>query len=249
LFPNGITGSGFYVNTSKNTYLVTARHVVFNKDCTDRVGDSVQALSYSKNPSEQEKAVLTIDLATLQSSGEIRCQPAHDVVVIRVASATAEHQITMLNAVKVTSVPKSGILGVGLDTIIRFDQALEANDIFIFGYPTSLGLKEVPQIDYDRPLLRKGIIAGKNHAQRLLILDCPVYPGNSGGAVLQVSRQNLASTFMIVGVVSQFVPSVETWVNLNVGYKNSTVYNSGYSVATPMDFVLDLIAAAEAGAT
>jgi len=46
----------------------------------------------------------------------------------------------------------------------------------------------------------------------------------------------------IIGVVSQFVPAVENWLNIPYGYTNTNFYNSGYTVAIPMDFVLELVA-------
>ncbi len=107
----------------------------------------------------------------------------------------------------------------------------------VFGYPSSIGLKNAPQIDYNRPLLRKGILAGTNPATRTLILDCPVYFGNSGGPVLEVDRQGLTATFRIIGVVIQFIPFNET-----AGSQTAMILsNSGYSVAVPMDFVLELL--------
>jgi len=44
----------------------------------------------------------------------------------------------------------------------KFNDVLIANDAYIIGYPTSIGKKNYPQIDYKRPLVRKGVIAGKN---------------------------------------------------------------------------------------
>lgn len=118
-----------------------------------------------------------------------------------------------------------------------------ANEVFIFGYPVSLGLKNIPQIDFTKPLLRKGIVAGKNDTLRTLVLDCPVYWGNSGGPVLEVETVGVATKrFTIVGVVSAFVPLVETWRNETQGYQNIDVSNSGYSVASPLDPVMALAA-------
>ena len=114
--------------------------------------------------------------------------------------------------------------------------------MYVFGYPTSLGIKEIPQIDPLRPLLRFGIIAGTNPARKSIILDCPSYPGNSGGPVLEVEEVDLVNRrFRVIGVVSQFVPFAETWVNKTHHYQNLTISNSGYTVAVSMDPVLDLI--------
>jgi len=81
-----------------------------------------------------------------------------------------------------------------------------------------------------------------------IILDCPVYAGNSGGPVLQVEQvglraQGLQIEFAVIGVVAEFVPVAEEWLNKTHGYSNFEIGNSGYSVATPMDFVLEIISA------
>ena len=112
----------------------------------------------------------------------------------------------------------------------------------MFGYPTSLSLVPNPKIDFQRPLLRKGIVAGENPAQHSLILDCPAYQGDSGGPILEVDPESPFEThFKIIGVMSSFVPFADTWINQHFGYTNTTLQNSGYSIATPMDFVLELI--------
>ena len=81
-----------------------------------------------------------------------------------------------------------------------------------------------------------------------MLLDCPVYPGNSGGPVLEVENHGLRIEYRVIGVVSEFVPVAENGVNTTFGYTNLNISNSGYSVAVPMDCVfelVDLAAAAE----
>ena len=47
--------------------------------------------------------------------------------------------------------------------------------------------------------------------------------------------------YRVIGVITEFVPFVEHWVNLEHRYKNKTISNSGYAVAVAMDQVLELI--------
>src|SRR5436190_14803311 len=130
------------------------------------------------------------------------------------------------------------MLTVGMDTVKRFDEVLTGNDVFVFGYPTSLGLKSDPtrplQFDPSLPLLRKGIVAGKNPRLHTLILDSPIYFGNSGGPALEVEQDGLQRRFRVIGVVSEFIPLEEA------GRTIHTLANSGYSVAVGMDAVLEL---------
>ena len=110
------------------------------------------------------------------------------------------------------------------------------NEVIAFGYPTSLSLQENKQLNHLYPLLRKGMVAGRNLERRSIILDCPVYYGNSGGPVVQVeTTPSGKNTFSMIGVIGEFVPFIDR------GQTFFTANNSGYSIATPMDFVFDLI--------
>jgi hypothetical protein len=85
-------------------------------------------------------------------------------------------------------------------------------------------------------------VAGTNPARKTIILDCPSYPGNSGGPVLEVEKIDpINLRFHVIGVVIQFVPFAETMVNLKSDSKSLAISNSGYTVAVSMDPVLELI--------
>jgi len=244
----GGSGSGFFFYTPHSEFLVTAKHVLFNPTTGALMGAECSLLSYPRVPSEVIKNKFRLDLAKLSGEGNIKSHSSADVAVIKIGNMVGQ-VMTYLTGVSVTSAAPSGILSTAEVSIKRFAEVLVANDVFIFGYPTSLGLKALPQLDYSKPLLRKGIVAGKNEDLRTLVLDCPVYWGNSGGPVLEVDHVNLITTsFRVVGVISQFVPLIETWRNLTHGYENLDLSNSGDSIATPMDPVLELIATFAANA-
>jgi hypothetical protein len=118
---------------------------------------------------------------------------------------------------------------------------LISNEVFILGYPNSIGMPGASQIEQDQPLLRKGIIAGVNNSNKTIILDCPVYFGNSGGLALEVEHlPNGGKNFRVIGVVSQYIPFVEQLQSVQLKYTNTNVENSGYSVAVPMDTIFEL---------
>lgn len=186
----------------------------------------------------------------LEAQGDIKHHTSEDVVIVKVgaffstAVANGEGRRMLSPAPGVATIEgsPSGILGVSTEAIKTFDQVLTANEVIVFGYPSSLGLKNIPQLDPLRPLLRKGIVAGQNPQKRSIVIDCPSYPGNSGGPVLEIDAVNaFQKRFSVIGVVSEFVPFAETWMNLQHNYANTTLENSGYSIATPMDFVLQLV--------
>jgi hypothetical protein len=100
----------------------------------------------------------------------------------------------------------------------------------------------MPQIDPFKPLLRKGIVAGINDSRGVLILDCPSYHGNSGAPVITKEIQGLNVIFNLIGIQTEVVPFVEKLEqNTLSGSTTMTPGNSGYSVAEPMDAILDLV--------
>lgn len=237
------SGSGFFLNTSYSVFFVTAKHVLFDPNSGTLAGSTCSLLSYARDPNETAKNEFHLDLQQLSAGGHLVSHPVADVAVVKIGTVT-DGEVTPLAGVKVVSTAPLGILCVAGENVKRFADVLVANEVFIFGYPISIGLKNLPQIDYAKPLLRKGIIAGKNEALGTLILDCPVYWGNSGGPVLEVESEGISTKrFKVVGVVSQLVPLVETWRNETQGYQNIDLSNSGYSVASPMDPVMELVSA------
>jgi hypothetical protein len=70
---------------------------------------------------------------------------------------------------------------------------------------------------------------------RSIILDSAVYFGNSGGPVIEIDQQQSQASFYVVGVVVKYVPFAEATATFAIAT------NSGYSIAVPMDFVLELV--------
>jgi len=235
----GSTGSGFFLNTATGAYFVTASHVLFDEPSGKLKAREATLLSYSKDPKETRTNTIKLDLPSLFASKGIRKHPTQDVTAVLIGSFEDGSIKPGPGVTVVQGAP--GILGVGISGVKRFDEILAANQIYVFGYPTSIGLKQTQQVDPLRPLLRFRIVAGTNPARETIILDCPSYPGNSGGPVLEVEEVGpFECHFRVIGVVSQFVPFAEIWVNVPPGYNSFTLSNSGYTVAVPMDPVLEL---------
>jgi hypothetical protein len=237
-------GSGFIMQASNSVYLVTARHVLFNDrqsptnwplwsgnaECTDHM-------------SETSETVAVIDLIALSTMGAVRYSTNHDVATVRIEESTGtNHEVySFLPGVKFQTAQTALTMWASTE-IKRFDDIHVGMDIFLFGFPSSLGLAQMPQLDPSLPLVRKGIVAGKNLKRRALVLDCMSFQGNSGGLVVGKEVENLTTTrFPLLGVLVEWVPFSESWQNSRFGYSNQTLSNSGYSIAEPMDVVLELI--------
>ncbi len=250
---DGSSGSGFFLNTASTIYLVTARHVLFNlkppTNAPEQQSDSWELKSgqaviraYSRDPADPTPNIMTVDLSLLDKQGLVKHgkEKTKDVATIRIAEVgIATHVAQPVKGVQAIQLAKQGITGVSLENVKKFDQTLVGNDIFVFGYPSSLGLRDSPQLDYERPLLRKGIIAGKNSIARSLIIDCAVYPGNSGGPVVEIDREGFQTHFTVIGVVVEYIPFAQVTGNNTIALQ--VLSNSGYSVVLPMEDVLELI--------
>ncbi|MCJ7600239.1 MAG: serine protease [Desulfobulbaceae bacterium] len=243
----GSNGSGFFLNNNDSIYLITASHVLFDETSGDLKSNQAKLLSYSCDPKETQRNIIQLDLKMLFESNRIKKHSSEDVTAIYIADAkvkegeTGEKSLNVVPGVIIIEHAPSGILWGSSENLKSFKDVLTANTIYVFGYPTSIGMKEIPQIDPLRPILRFGIVAGTNPERKTIILDCPSYPGNSGGPVLEVEHFGLAERrFRVIGVVSQFIPFAETWVNVTHKYKNLTISNSGYTIAVSMDPVIEL---------
>lgn len=244
--------SGFFLNTPHATYLVTANHFLAELDVLLRdpttheyiSDDIITATSYSRDPADNKRNSFILNLHTLQSDHHLQADAIADILVITIGTGTTlppnqAPMTTPVAGVTVQEMTALGVVGVDIEGVKTFSQVLIGNDVIMYGYPTSLGLATIPQINPDRPLLRKGIVAGKNVQQHTLILDCPTYQGNSGGPVFEVDRDLMQMKFWLIGVAEQFVPYQTGGPTINM------VYNSGYAIASPMDAVLKMVDAAE----
>ena len=248
------SGSGFYINTAKSVYLVTAEHVLFNPDTKKLRGPQMTLLSYPRDPNDEGLNLVSVNLATLSSRGDVIPSATEDVAVVRIESFTSATTMETqpknatgttgprplppamtIPGVTVLKLASSGAVVTSVGIVKKYADVLVGNEVIVYGYPTSIGLKQIPQLDPNRPLLRKGIVAGLNPATQTIVIDCPVYPGNSGGPVIELDRTPFRTDFKLIGVVTQFVPFAKGSSNFY------SLDNSGYALVAPMDGVLALI--------
>jgi len=227
-------GSGFYLNTPGHTWLITAKHVLFKVN-GDLINASAKLTSFTQKFANRLTADL--DLVDLQAAGHLVSHALADVAAVKLGDK-ADGRLTTHPGVTVQAAPGIGMTGLGYDNVTSIDHVGIANDVYLFGYPLTIG---VGQIEPLKPLLRKGCIAGVNSLNRTIIVDAPVYQGNSGGLVVEVASNPFLVTVRGIGVVSQFCPFVEQMQSLQFGTVNTSIENSGYAVIEPIDKVFDMI--------
>lgn len=246
--PRSQIGSGFILGASNSIYLVTARHVLFESRGTNgwhlkHPLINVSAFYYETQTNEISVQI-SLNLGVLLPKGEARFSPNKDVALIRFEERreTNRNYVTYLRGVAITSpiktvnpIPENRLrTGIGPLNV--------GSDVLLFGFPSAIGIPNIPQIDFDRPLLRKGIIAGLNSSRQTIIIDCPVYQGNSGGPVLMREQATAAGfDFSVIGIAVEWVPFQDTWTNQRFGYSNVNLLNSGYSVVEPTEAILEML--------
>jgi hypothetical protein len=193
---------------------------------------TVTLYSYPPRIEGAEVNELKLDLNKLMKNRGVRYHPSSDVAVVSIGRTLKKDEKKYLEFLPGITQPqekKAHILSLANEGIKMFKDVTVSNEVFMFGYPTSLATN--PQIDIKRPLLRRGVVAGKNELLKTIILDCPAFYGNSGGLVLEVDRVSLVNIeFRGIGIISQLVPYAGRWIE-----------NSGYTIAVPMDVVAEML--------
>jgi hypothetical protein len=152
-------------------------------------------LSNQEGLTNSERTEFKVDMEALQTNKEIRVQPTHDVAIVRLAVVNADGSFGFnTKIVEMHGHSVKSFRQIGQDMIGRLAQVNVGDDVYVFGYPTSIGLQQSPKFDYSMPLLRKGIVSGVFQKAQTIILDSSVYFGNSGGPVMEVDRSNVSVT-------------------------------------------------------
>jgi hypothetical protein len=243
--------SGFMLIDSSNTYLVTSRHSFIGIQKTPYYADfyltnnSLLITTYNQFDVNNEQYAFSIDnLLLLFNQGNLKFDSVHDVVVIRLGRNFKDGFITHYPIQRVSK--NRGFPGaIPINRVLTFASLGVGQPICTVGYPKSLGLQDIPQYNFNFPLLRKGIVAGVDSLQRNIVIDCPCYKGNSGGPVFELTafekNGQLGTTYSLIGLVSEFIPYREDKYDENLRIKDTFIWNSGYSIVTPADYILSLI--------
>jgi hypothetical protein len=247
---NGTVGSGFFVAYGTNLFLVTAKHVLSHVETvgnnpTNVLNASEVTCTYIRHGTTNDsEGKLILNLSNLDRDKQIKLHATRDVAAIRLGYFPDPSDT------KVVRYPKpyvsyfldsvEGIAQAESKALKTFEEIFIGNEVYLYGYPTAVTMPLKGMLDPTRPLLRRGVIADKNHKSKLIILDCPSYHGNSGGPVIESENLPHGTSYRVVGIMVQWVPAIEIWQNMPHQYQNQTFLNSGYSIVEPMDFAIEL---------
>lgn len=222
LSPSNSTGSGFMLSIEKKEFLITAKHVLF--DGNNLRSESLLITMQSHLGDPEDAKTLVIDQL---STAKVFLTTSSDIVAIEIdENFRVEAQGKNINSISIND----------LDII---ENIAIANNILLVGFPTSLILRETKFFDINRPLLRKGIVAGINIKENTFIIDCPVFYGNSGGPVIEYKGDG---NMKLIGIVSKYIPFVIEWKNnREAAFSRQEFSNSGYAICIPLNEIIRLI--------
>ena len=215
------SGSGFRLIHNETTFIVTAKHVVFNKE-TLRTNLWIKSRNFFGEPQDGYSAKVTL------SNDNVFTFDNLDIVLIKMLPQF-EYEVEYPG--------NNDISFATLDDVVLYDAIQIAKNIFLIGFPSSLTVDDFYEVD--RPLLRTGIIAGKNISNNTFVIDSLAYYGVSGGPIVQTDEQN---NIRIIGIASRYVPFITEWRNRHESsFSRQDFFNSGYAVCIPMDRIVEKI--------
>lgn len=245
-------GSGFRIKFNDMSYLITAKHVLYDRN-NELYGETLVLTGYTPIGPERLPLILNIDL----SDTPILRSDDYDIAAIllgRHEQIPDQNYDTPLRNLQgpmkrptrlameewVTCVERGqgALVSVDQEAIGNLDSVSIGNDVYLLGYPTSLGLQNNQYYDFSRPLARKGIVAGIDENRSTFVIDCPAYPGNSGGPVVEHCSDSL---YRVTGMVSKYIPYETQWHSNRGDVINTDISNSGYTVCISMDRILGLL--------
>jgi hypothetical protein len=121
------------------------------------------------------------------------------------------------------------------------------DDVFTLGFPMGIAGTEKKYA-----IVRGGVIARVDREivdeTGCFLIDCPVFPGNSGGPVVlkpeavSLGKQPPRTKVHVIGIVSGYVPYTDTAISEQTQRPRvSFEENSGLAYVVPMDAVNELI--------
>ncbi len=230
------TGTGFFVgkklssNPEKSfVFLITNKHVVANK--------SILIARFSTDSNSVED--FQIELFDNNQNKNFSEHDTADVVAILINPniALEKHAIVNWFDLDEDTLTTKQMTDTGV---------IEGSLVYTMGFPMSL-----VEMNKKRPICRLGCIsriADENDTPMNLLIDAQVFPGNSGGPV--INRPEITSVggtpyntkANLIGVVYAYIPYEEHLLNMQTNeIVSKQVDNSGLALVCPVNYIREVI--------
>lgn len=229
------SGTGFLLHDSLNFYLITAFHVLVND--SNQVADSVLLVRYYiDNPYFTEPDFLKINLQEIGKN--LNCNPNRDIAVIKIGYRNdLISTYRLLDGISFSGESKDlKVSSLNSGEVCFFNNVNIGGKVFILGYPMAIGNNGKFPLDFTRPLVSTGIIAGINAAQQFIIIDGMTFMGNSGSPVLMIENDKV----FVIGIIVQFISYQEPAITSFKKIQPAFWSNSGYSIVIPINDIIEL---------
>lgn len=238
------SGSGFLLQDTVLNYIyaVTASHVLLpNNKSAALLPDTITIIGYRDDVDSDQKNIYKVSIKDCYNTGNLLLDIKNDIAIIRFGKVVDKENYSSIQYPQfVKKISKETKIETWPSFLsIPIEKVTPGSDLFVIGFPQSLGLQG--NFDMNRPLMRKGIIAGKDLQLGRIIGDGAVYFGNSGGIAVAVHFENKVFKLMLVGLVSQYIPFDESLFDRRGVQRSLDFRNSGYSVIIPVNYILQLI--------
>ena len=238
-----VTGFGFFYQVDTILYLITAAHVVFRqlKNTNGYItytsySPKITISYYSNDAFTDTISSLRFNIDGLVQSNMTIYNSKRDIAILKIGTVPIGHPGVYYFA-EYASNKIGPTVSYSKDISTSIGKYSIGDDVFMFGFPKSLALHNVKLFDSDRPLVRKGAVAGIDRINSTVIIYCPSYPGNSGGPVSVVHNGSID----VMGFVDAFIPFINQTVPSDSSNSSIVVNNSGYTVVVPIENVYNLI--------
>jgi hypothetical protein len=240
----GGSGSGIILALDDFIILLTAKHVIFNPNSGKLNSAETVIFHYPHQPEITKARKLKIDLDGLNNNKFILQHTSLDIAVILLGvikqdSSEIPFAYYLPELVK-SEEGLSRLVILDQSSVLKFNEVKLGTEILIYGFPKGLGIQGQKEFDSYKPILRRGIVAGKNFDSKTFILDCPVYPGNSGGPIIIFNPADPGQS-KIIGIVTQFIPYLEPQLNKSKKLKNYNLSNSGLSIGISIEAIAQIV--------
>lgn len=231
------TGSAFLYKYGEYLYLITARHVIVDKE--DSASSTITATLYPHGPVCSNPIEFSVDLEKAQSKGVIRFGTSHDFIFIELGKMKGPIPL-FEDYVKILTKPFYLPKFLPQGAFTNLDSLGVGEEVFLFGYPTSLA--SLDQFDFKRPIMRTGTIAGRSCANKgdrpteyRVLIDARVDHGMSGGFVMIKTN---AGKYSLIGIMIELVPWVKEYTKVEDSEIKINFENSGLSVVLSFDTIV-----------